>query len=148
MTDAFVPADFLVPSGFEGNGFRLEPLGPEHNDRDYAAWSSSIGHIRATPGYDGADWPRPMSLDANRADLEGHARDFQNRDGFTYSVLVGEQVVGCVYIYPSRSEGHDATVMSWVTESSAEIDLTVWRDVSAWLADEWPFTDPDYAPRE
>jgi hypothetical protein len=39
MTDTFVPDDFVVPVEFVGPGFRLEPLGPEHNDRDYAAWT-------------------------------------------------------------------------------------------------------------
>ena len=42
--------------------FRLEPLGPEHNDRDYEAWMSSIDHIHATPGMEHRDWPTPMSL--------------------------------------------------------------------------------------
>ena len=37
--------DFRVPTRFDGTGFRLEPLGPEHNERDYLAWSHSIKHI-------------------------------------------------------------------------------------------------------
>ncbi len=147
-THSFVPADFTVPTELEGDGFRLEPLGPEHNARDHAAWMSSIEHIHATPGYEQRDWPQLMSLDANLSDLQRHAGDFTNRDGFTYSVLSGDEVIGCVYIYPSRSEGHDATVRSWLRESRSELDVTVWRDVSAWLAARWPFTSLDYASRE
>jgi len=28
------------------------------------------------------------------------------------------------------------------------MDVVVWRDVSAWLADEWPFHNPVYPHRE
>ena len=92
MSDEFVPSTFDVPAGLAGRGFRLEPLGPEHNDRDYEAWMSSIDHIRATPGFGPTrGWPQPMDLDANRADLIGHARDFENRKGFTYSILDGDE---------------------------------------------------------
>jgi hypothetical protein len=28
--------------------FVLEPLGPEHNEQDFAAWTSSMDHIIAT----------------------------------------------------------------------------------------------------
>ena len=70
------------PAGSRRTLFRLEPLGPEHNERDYEAWSSSIEHILASPGYGaGSRWPRPMSLEENLADLERHARDFADRDG-------------------------------------------------------------------
>jgi hypothetical protein len=44
-----------------------------------------------------------MSLDENLRDLGSHADDFEQRAGFTYTVLDDEDVVvGCVYIYPSR----------------------------------------------
>jgi hypothetical protein len=86
MTDAFVPTDFDVPVSFDGTGFRLEPLGAAHNERDHEAWMSSIEHIHATPGFDGpdADWPAPMSLEGNLSDLVRHADDFAARTGFTY----------------------------------------------------------------
>ena len=32
--------------------FRLEPLGPQHNDSDYEAWSSSVEHVHMTPGWE------------------------------------------------------------------------------------------------
>ena len=54
------------------------PLGPEHNESDHAAWSTSIEHVRATPGFRGHDWPpvEGMSLEANLSDLERHADDY------------------------------------------------------------------------
>src|SRR5207237_4710884 len=83
----FVPPDFEVPLGLETSDFVLEPLGAEHNEQDYAAWSSSIEHIRATPGFPDGSWPREMTLDDNLVDLRRHAADFRNRKGFTYTVV-------------------------------------------------------------
>jgi len=147
---AFVPDDFEPPSGLVTPEFVLEPLGPLHNESDYAAWSSSMAHIRATPGFADGSWPREMTLEENRADLERHARDFAGRSGFTYTVLdrSGGDVIGCVYIYPPRDgDPGDAQVLSWVTADCAALDLPLWRAVSDWLRDAWPFLKPEYAAR-
>jgi hypothetical protein len=144
----FVPVDFIVPLGLETPRFRLEPLGPEHNDADYRAWSSSMEHIHETPGWKKSSWPREMTLEENRADLQRHADDFENRSGFTYTVLEpGGDLVGCVYIYPASAGPHDAHVLSWVRASRAELDAPLWQAVSDWLAAEWPFENVDFAPR-
>ena len=85
--------------------FVLEPLGPQHNESDHAAWSSSIAHVRATPGYADGSWPPVggMSLEDNLADLTRHAADFEARRGFTFTVLDpgSREVIGCVYLYPA-----------------------------------------------
>jgi len=145
----FVPRDFEVPLGIETSEFVLEPLGPEHNDQDYAAWTSSMEHIAATPGYAGSSWPREMTLDENRADLQGHADDFRNRTGFTYTVLdpASRDVIGCVYIYPAAESDNGASARSWVRASHARLDTPLWRTVSTWLESEWPFQSVEYAPR-
>lgn len=155
--ELFVPADFAVPDGLVSDkGFRLAPLGPEHNDADYAAWTDSIDHIRATPGFAGSSWPHPMSLEDNLRDLERHARDFAERSGFTYTVLGAgpDDVVGCVYIYPLKgqepegAEGmRDASVQSWVRADRAGLDPVVYDAVLAWLERDWPFRSIEYAPR-
>lgn len=105
MSDqVFVPGDFAVPDGFTATEFQLEPLGPQHNAADYAAWTTSIDHIRATPGFAGSSWPHEMSPADNLRDLQRHAQDFAERRGFTYTVLSAGtgDVIGCVYIYPPR----------------------------------------------
>ncbi len=151
MTDPFVPDSFTPPSGLDQPAFRLRPLGPEHDDSDYAAWTSSIDHIRATPGFEGLSWPHPMTLEENRGDLVRHAEDRAGRTGFTYTVLApaGDEpeVVGCVYIYPSEKQGFDAQVRSWVRAADADLDPVLYRVVSDWLRDAWPFRSVDYAPR-
>jgi hypothetical protein len=144
----FVPADFDPPHVFTAGEFRLEPLGPEHNERDYAAWTSSMEHIRSSPGFPDGRWPREMSLEENLADLERHARDFGERKGFTYTVLdSGDDVVGCVYIYPARDDVHDVAVQSWVRATEAAQDEPVRRAIADWItSDAWPFQRPVYEP--
>jgi hypothetical protein len=148
MTD-FVSETFEPPLELVGTDFVLEPLGPEHNERDYAAWTSSIEHIRATPGLDDWSWPQEMTLEENLGDLEMHARHFAAREGFTYSVLDPgtKDVIGCVYIYPAKDGVHDARIRSWVRVSHAELDGRLRSIVSVWVAsDAWPFTNVLYAP--
>ena len=156
--ELFVPEGFTVPDGLTAGEFRLAPLGPQHNESDYAAWTASTGHIRATPGFAGASWPHQMSLAENLRDLERHAQDFTARRGFTCTVLstaTGE-VTGCVYIYPPRGQGPDrpeagrrhAAVRSWVRAGRAALDPVPCHPVSAWLDRDWPFRSIQYAPRD
>lgn len=147
MAASFVPDDFDPPATFAGDGFRLEPLGPQHNERDHEAWMSSIVWIQSTPGYDrDADWPVAMNLESNLKDLEMHARHFTERSGFTYSILDGDDVIGCLYIYPGEGTC-DASIRSWVRASRSEMDLPVYLAVSAWVGRSWPFVSPEYASR-
>ena len=144
----FVDPSFVPPAGLDTPDFRLRPLGPEHNASDFDAWTSSIDHIHATPGWQGSDWPMPMTLEANRGDLKRHAADFAARGGFTYTVLVAgsDEVIGCVYIYPAK-DGPGAHVRSWVRAADASRDAPLYRAVADWLAREWSFIRVVYAER-
>ena len=144
-----MPGDFAVPRSLAGEGFWLEPLGPEHNEGDYRAWTSSISHIRSTPGFEGRSWPKPMTLAENLGDLERHASDFAARSGFTYTVRAAgsDEIIGCVYIYPVASGEPGADVRSWVSADRAPLDVILYEAVSEWLRSAWPFTAVSYAPR-
>ena len=48
MSTDFVPEGFTPPDGLIAEAFVLEPLGPEHNEADHAAWMSSIDQIHAS----------------------------------------------------------------------------------------------------
>lgn len=144
---AFVPDSFQVPTALTAGTLRLEPLGPQHNKADYAAWTSSVEHIRATPGFAGRNWPDPgMTLEQNLADMHMHADHFAARQGFTYTVLdaASGEVVGCVYIYPADRPGHDARVRSWVRADHADQDSELRQAVRDWLVVAWPFRAVDY----
>ena len=154
----FVPDEFEPPRRLASKLFVLEPLGPRHNEADYAAWMSSLVHIRATPGFVDGSWPHEMSLAENLGDLVEHAEDFATRRGFTYTVLDpdGNDVIGCVYIYPVGTADsdaaavvgvHDASVRSWVRADWVALDVPLWRVVTDWIARDWPFEHVAYAPR-
>jgi hypothetical protein len=147
-SEPFVPPGFDPPTSLATADFVLEPLGPQHNESDHAAWTSSISHIRATPGYADSRWPPPdgMSLDDNLGDLRRHAADFAARTGFTFTVLDPDDrdVIGCVYLYPYDGDG-DVIVHTWVRADRAELDLPLADAVAAWLEADWPWQAP-YRP--
>jgi hypothetical protein len=142
VSATFVPPDFEPPTSLGTDQFRLEPLGPQHNDADFAAWTSSIEHIRATPGYRNRSWPplEGMSLEANLADLRSHADDFTAGRGFTFTVLdpADGNVIGCVYLYPPEFEG-DVSVRSWVRADRSDLDQPLATAVTNWIIAEWPW---------
>ncbi|MCW2874633.1 N-acetyltransferase [Actinacidiphila oryziradicis] len=146
-----VAPGFAVPPPPATDRFRLEPLGPQHNAADHAAWTSSIAHIQATPDFVGRSWPpsEGMTVEANLDDLRQHAEDFERRIGFTYTVLSvpEDDVIGCVYIYGSRHEPGITDVRSWVRADHAPLDTELRRVVGDWLAREWPFERVAYEPR-
>lgn len=138
----FVPAGFQPPRTLDSDNFRLEPLGPQHNDSDHVAWMTSIPFIRSLPGFS-ASWPPEdgMSIEANLKDLVEHAADFDQNKGFTFTVLDPNSgfVIGCVYIYPTKEQGFDAGVKSWVTADYTHLDAELADSVAAWLAADWPW---------
>jgi hypothetical protein len=151
MNEPLVPAAFPVPLELRTDLFVLEPLEPKHNESDYAAWTSSKEHIRATPGFTGGrTWvDSGMSLADNAADLAIHAREFADRTRFAYTVLdpATAEVIGCVYIGQSGKDGYDADVRSWVRADRSHLDKPLYDTVTRWLSESWPFRRPDYAPR-
>jgi hypothetical protein len=89
-----------------------------------------------------------MTSSENLRDLERHAEDFRQRRGFTYTVLGADgEVMGCVYIYPSRDDDVDAEVLSWVRADRSDMDRELYDAVRAWLRRDWPFETIDYAER-
>ncbi|MCE0487254.1 N-acetyltransferase [Ornithinimicrobium sediminis] len=149
-SEDFVPSGFVPPTSLVKEHFRLEPLGPQHNEADHAAWMSSVEHIRATPGYPDGDWPPVdgLTLEENLDDLQRHASDFAGRRGFTFTVLdPDEHVIGCVYLYPTSSEHFDVTAQSWVRATSAHLDAPLADVVARWLATDWPWERIDRCGR-
>ncbi len=150
-SDEFVPIDFAPPASLVTDRFRLEPLGPQHNEADRAAWMSSIEHIRSTPGYPDGGWPPldGLTLEENHRDLRRHASDFAQGAGYTFTVLdpVDDDVIGCVYLYPSPSADWDVTVQSWVRADRSSLDVPLADSVAQWLSTDWPWERVDRCGR-
>jgi len=128
-------------SGLRTKWFVLEPLDPKHNEADHRAWTSSIDHIRATPGFHaelwgGDDWPYPMSLEDNLRDLTKHGEEFRQGEAFAYSVIDPRDgdVIGCVYVDP---------------DEVADLDSVLEQAVREWLSGEdWNFTSVRFPGRD
>ena len=147
---SLVPAGFIPPVPLATERFRFEVLGPEHNEEDHTAWTQSIEHIKASPGFAGRQWPHAVETPAeNLASLHRHRDDYDLMRGFAYAVRnpADGHYVGCVYFYPPRTEEFDVDVRSWVRLESADLDKPLHDEVTQWLADCWPWLHPDYARR-
>lgn len=141
---SLVPAGFEVPDPPDHALFRFEPLGPEHNASDLAAWSSSIDHIHATPGFRPDGWPQRVYTPAeNLADLERHRDHHLRGVDFAWTVLDPSEagvVIGCVYLKPDPTGLADAEARSWVRADRASLDSVVREHIGRWLATDWPLS--------
>ena len=137
-----VPLDFPLPEPPSDERFRFALLGPEHNEADLEAWSSSIEHIHSTPGFRADGWPeRQYTLEENLADLEKHRDHSERRLDFAWTVLDAAQpdtVIGCVYLYADPTGVADAKARSWVRADRAHLDSELRDHLRPWFAAEWP----------
>jgi hypothetical protein len=152
METQFVPADFVVPQRIEQKTYVLRPLTTADVEKDYDAVMSSKASLRQIFS-ENSEWPADqMTLQDNYRDLERHQTEFEQRQGFTYTMETpaGDRCLGCVYIYPCHRGGYDAQVYYWVRDSAkaqgieAELDLFLRQ----WLRQAWPFRQPVFPGRD
>lgn len=146
----FVPADFAVPATLETPEFRLRMLTVNDVVRDYDAVMSSIEHCRTI--WPGGKWPVGLTLEQNLIDLGWHQKEFQTRRSFAYTVVRPDesQVLGCVYIEPTRKRGHDAVVYLWARQSelASGLEARLHTAVRDWIRARWPFTNAAFPGRD
>jgi len=146
----FVPESFPVPEELIHEHFVLKPLKAVHAELDYRAVMSSVDHLTGAIGR--RDWPGNLTLEEDRVALAGHEWEFENRTGFVYTVMntAETEVIGCVYIYPSRLDDFDTEVALWVTEREFNrgTDKVLFDAVALWLDTAWPFEHIIYPGRE
>ena len=147
---SLVPDGFLLPSPPATDTFRLALLGPEHNESDYRAWTRSMDFIRSLPGWGESSWPEPMTIEENLGDCVSHLERSSSGTDFAYTVLLPDrdEVIGCVYFKPTAPARPGAVrVLSWVTAEHADLDEPLYDAVTRWLAEDWPWSVVEYAPR-
>lgn len=138
-------AAFVAPASLDTPLLHLEPLGPQHTDRDFAAFMSCRPYILKTLHWN--PWPpENFTLELNRRDLEGHQRRFEQHKQYTYTVLTPDQsrAIGCIYIDPAEGQpanGSAAMLNWWVSETEAKrgYDEHLFAAVLGWIRAEWPF---------
>ena len=138
---SFLPDDFVVPMPPPHSDFVFEVLGPEHNESDLAAWSTSFDQIRSSPGWENSAWPaRVYSPEENLADLLEHRDHHERRLDFAWTVLDPgtRAVIGCVYLKPPPADGDPAIAKSWVRADRANLDEVLRAHLSPWWEAAWP----------
>lgn len=149
---AFIPADFEPPTLWEGDGFKVVPLGPELAKVDYDAYMSSIEHLQTTFTYS-TGWPNEdVTMEDAYKDMDNEKGRFDAGESFAYAVLTpdGSRERGCVYVRPSSKEGYEAAVRMWVTQEEFEngFDEELFEAVKKWIPEAWPFEKVAYPGRE
>lgn len=146
----FVDADFEIPEVLETQEFRLRMLTVNDAVKDYDAVMSSVEHLRKV--WPGSGWPEDgLTLEEDIVALGWHQQEFWNRSSFAYTVVTLDEseVIGCVYINPTRKRGYDAEVYFWVRESELEkgTDARLFDAVESWLNRKWDFDNAAYPGR-
>ncbi len=147
----FVDKTFAVPEELQTPDFKLRMLAISDVVKDYDAVISSKSQLlELFPHWGG--WPEGLTIEDNLIDLGWHHREFTNRTSFAYTVvsLDGSQVLGCVYINPTRKSGFDASVSFWARESNQgdPADVALETAVKEWIAKHWPFESVAYPGRD
>ena len=146
----FVPATFDVPATLETAEFRLRMLTVNDVVKDYDAVMSSHDHCKTV--WPGSKWPTGLTLEQNLIDLGWHQKEFQTRRSFAYTVVRPDesQVVGCVYLLPTRKQDYDAEVYLWARQSELVngLELRLYEAVKSWVKSSWPFAAPAFPGRD
>lgn len=127
---------FQPPPPLAAQDWHLTPLHPDLSEVDYQAWKSCRERLVRELDWNG--WPGPeFSLEENRLDLAEHYREFEDREAYAYSVLSGEDCVGCLYIEPWSS---GAQLAFWFRDDWLPRETEVIEAVLKWL-EGWPFDE-------
>ena len=146
----FVPTGFNVPEKLETPEFRIRTLTVNDVVKDYDAVVTSVEHLKTV--WPGSNWPQDLTFEQDLIDLGWHQKEFQIRQSFAYTVVTPSesQVVGCVYINPTRRSGFDAEVFLWARQSklAGGLEERLYRKLQEWLQADWPFKKVAFPGRD
>jgi len=147
----FVPANFKVPDTLENEYFRIRMLTVNDVVKDYDAVMSSINHLQEM--YPISSWPsKDLTFEQDLIDLGWHQKEFQMRSSFAYTVVSPDEseVIGCLYINPTKKGDYDARISMWIRTSMLDkgMDAILYNSVKDWIEKDWPFKKVAYPGRE
>jgi hypothetical protein len=151
--NSWLPDDFVHPVHVDlPTGHHMRPIRADDVDIDYPAVMGSRDRLWALFG---AAWgwpPADMSHEEDRVDLARHEAEIAAHESFNYAILNADEteIAGCVYIDPPTKGRGDAEVSWWVVDAEAggPLEKALETEVPAWLAAEWPFSEPLYIGRD
>lgn len=118
----FVPEGFKAPFQVEMPFFTLRKLTVDEVVKDYAAVMSSRESLRRI-FYESDTWPSDdMTLEENYNDLLVHQEEFDNNEGFAYTIVTPDdsRCIGCFYLFPFAFDAFDSKVYYWFVDDVAE----------------------------
>ena len=150
----WLPDDFEHPRRVElPTGHHLRPIAATDVDIDYPAVMGSRERLWSRYGPTWRWPPATMTYEADREDLDRHAREIEAHESFNYAVLDRDEteLVGCVYIDPPDDhspDGAEAVSSWWVVDAHARGPLETALDefVPDWLRVTWGFTHVAFEP--
>lgn len=152
MENLFVPKDFIIPLSINNTDFILRKLTTSDVEKDFEAVMSSKKNLRNI-FCENDEWPADnMTLQDNYNDLKEHEEEFNQRKGFTYTVVKPdeEMCLGCVYIYPWFGMTYDCQVYFWVRDSEIKngLERKLESFIRQWLQDKWSLNNPVFPGRD
>ena len=111
----FVFYNTEFPEHIVFKNFNLKILNPEYNDIDFKICMENKEMLKGL-FYD--EWPMNISREGNFNDLSWHYFSFKHKMSFAWSIFNDKEYIGCVYIYPSNTNGN--------FEDNNLIDVFLW----------------------
>jgi hypothetical protein len=130
------------------SGHHARPIRADDVDLDYAAVMGSQARLLEIFGPAWGWPPADLTHEADRVELERHAREMETLDSFNYAIFDGgeTELLGCIYVDPPAKSGADAEVSWWVVdrEVGGALDHGLPAAVREWIATKWPFSAPRF----
>lgn len=146
----FVPEGFKAPYEVKTDDFVIRKLTVDDVKKDYQAVMSSRESLRQI-FCDDDDWPADnMTIEENYSDLKEHQDEFDNNEGFAYTIekTDGSLCIGCLYIYPFRFGVYDCRVYYWLVDDvDKQLNLKLRTFIDGWI-EEFSLKKPAYPGRD
>jgi Acetyltransferase (GNAT) domain len=153
MAMTWLPDGFAHPIRVPvGDDYHLRPITAADAELDYPAVMGSQPRLWSLFG-PAWGWPAAsMTYEQDAEDLARHEVEIAAHQSFNYALFDEAEtaLLGCVYIDPPEKQGADAEISWWVVDAQVGTGLQRAVDalVPAWIAADWPFTQPRYIGRD
>ncbi len=130
-------AGWTIPQEVTLGDFRLTMLTAADLDDDMAAIEESVAELDCVFG---DAWPRGLTREADRADLDRHHREFTSHHAFAWVIRDhGGAYLGCAYVKPATGQRGAALAIHWMRTTAAVRGQAFAALFHEWLrGPDWP----------